>query len=180
LQDVALRAGSRHARTIAEVLVKRGVVFLHAGCGRCIAAAHCAVDDVKATLPLVQPQLKVGIATPREVLCPELDVEDAVGSSATYRGEDTEPTVHQIQVVPVWEDRVVVGGPRQANVAKGRIGSHELSIAVRRQIDVRKGLIVQAVREGQRDGDHPIILVIAGVRRAWHDRVGYLSYVIMV
>ena len=38
------------------------------------------VNDIEATLlPLVQPQLEVGSAAPREVLRPPLDVEDAVG-----------------------------------------------------------------------------------------------------
>src|SRR4029077_16427801 len=86
-QDVALRASSRLTGSVAEVLVKGGVVLLHSGCGRCIAVSHCAVDHVKACLPLIQPQLKVGTAAPREVLRTPFNVEDAVGRSATYRRE---------------------------------------------------------------------------------------------
>src|SRR5207302_2235040 len=134
-----------------------------------------AVDDVEACLPLVQPQLEVGSAAPREVLRPPLDVEDAVGSSATYRCEYAGRTIDQIQVVPVGVDRVVVAGPRQADVSE--IGSHggELGIAVGRQIDRGEGLVVQRVREWQRDRGYCIIPVIADVGRAWHDAAAYLS-----
>ena len=105
-------ASSRLTGTVAEVLVKGGVVFLYSSRGRCIAAAHCAVNHVKACLSLVQPQLEAGTPAPREVLRTPLDVEDTVGSSATYRREYTKPAIDQIQVIPVWEDRVIVGGPR--------------------------------------------------------------------
>ena len=179
-QDVALPAGSRHARAVAEVLVKGGVVLLHPGCGRCVAASHGAVDHVKVCLPLVQPQLEAGTAASREVLCTPLDVEDAVGSSATYRCEYAKPTVDQIQVVPIRVDRVVVGRPWQALVGEGRIGGHKLCIAVGRQIDRGEGLVVQAVREGQRDGGYRIIPVIADVGRAWHDGAANLTYRVMV
>jgi hypothetical protein len=175
-----LPASSRLTGTVAEVLVKGGVVFLYSSRGRCIAAAHCAVNHVKACLSLVQPQLEAGTAAPREVLRTPLDVEDTVGSSATYRREYTKPTINQIQVIPVWEDRVIVGAPRQALVGEGRIGGHKLRIAVRRQIDVCEGLVVQRVREGQRDGGHRIIPVIADVGGAWHDAAADLSYGVMV
>ena len=108
-QDVALSASSRLTGAVAEVLVKGGVVLLHSGCGRCVAVSHCAVDHVKACLPLVQPQLEAGTAASREVLCTPLNVEDAVGSSATYRCEYAEPTVDQIQVVPIREDACSCG-----------------------------------------------------------------------
>ena len=71
----------------------------------------------------------------REILRPPLNVEDAVGSSATYRCEYAEPAVDQIQVVPIRVDGVVVGEPWQALVGEGRIGGRELRIAVGRQID---------------------------------------------
>jgi len=132
------------------------------------------------TLPLVQPQLKVRTATSREVLGAPFNVEDAVGRSATYRSEDTKSAVDQIQIVPVWEDRVVVSGPRQTLVGEGRIGSCELRIAVRRQINAREGLIVQTVREGQRDGGHRVISVIADIGRAGHDTAADLRYVVVV
>ena len=114
-----------------QILIKACVVSLHSRCGRCVAPAHCAVEHVKACLPLVQPQLEVGAATPREILCAPLDVEDAIRRSATYRCEYAEPAINQIQIVPVWVDRVVVGGPRQALVGEGGVRSHELRIAVR-------------------------------------------------
>jgi hypothetical protein len=73
-----------------------------------------------------------------------------------------------------------VGGERQALVEEGRIRGRELRITVGRQIDQVEGLVVQRVREGQRNGDHRIIPVIAGVGRAWHDAASYLSYRVMV
>src|SRR5206468_3765606 len=138
------------------------------------------VTRVGALLPLIQPTLEVAPADRREVLRPPLNVEDAVGSIATYRGEYTKPTVDQIQVVPVREDRVVVAGQRQALGEEDRIRGCELRIAVGRQIDQVEGLVVQRVREGQRNGDHRIIPVIASVGRAWHDAASYLSYRVMV
>jgi len=130
LQSIALSAGSRAAHAVAEVLGEVGVVLLHSGCGRCVTIGHCAVDHVKACLSLIQPQLEVGITAPREILRPPLNVEDAVGRTATYRGEYVKPTVHQIQVVPIRVDRVVVGQPRQALVDEGRVRGRELRIAV--------------------------------------------------
>src|SRR5207249_10989642 len=140
----------------------------------------CAEDHIKASLPLLHPRFEVGSAAPREILRPPLNVEDAVGRTATYRGEDAKPAIDQKQVVPVWEDRVVVAGPWQAGVGEGGIHGRELRIAVGRQIDRAESLVVQRVREGQRDGDHRIIPVIAGVGRAWHDTGGYLADRVMV
>ena len=137
-------ASSRAACAVAEVLNESGVVSLHPRSSRCVTVTHCAVDHVEATLPLVQPQLEVGTAAAREVLRPPLDVEDAVGSSATYRCEYAEPTVDQIEVVPVWEDGVVVRSPRQTLVGEGGIGGHELGITVGRQIDAGESRAVQA------------------------------------
>jgi len=73
-----------------------------------------------------------------------------------------------------------VAGPWQALVGEGRIGGCELRIAVGRQIDRAESLIVQGVREGQRDGGYRIIPVVADVGRAWHDTGGYLTYRVMV
>ena len=73
-----------------------------------------------------------------------------------------------------------MGGPWQALVGEGRISGRELGIAVGRQIDAGEGLVVQGVREWQHDGVDPIIVVIAGVYRAWHDSGGYLTYRVMV
>ena len=164
-----MSACSRHARSIAEVLIEGGVVLLHSGGGRCVAATHCAVDHVEACLAFVQPQLEAGAAASREVLCSPLDVEDAVGSSATDRGEYAKSAVDQIQVVPIRVDRVIVGEPRQALVSKGRIGGRKLRVAVGRQINAGKALVVQRVREGQGHGGHRIISMIANVGRARHD-----------
>ena len=61
-------------------------------------------------------------------------------------------------------------------VGECRVRSHKLRIAVGRQIDAGEGLVVQSVREGQRDGGDGIIPVIADVRRARHDAAPYLSY----
>ena len=125
-------ASSRASRAVTEVLNESGVVSLHPCSSRSVTITHCAVDHVEATLPLVQSQHKVGTAAAREVLRPPFNVEDAVGSSATYRCKDAEPAINQIEVVPIWEDRVVVRGPRQALVGEGRISSQELGIPVGR------------------------------------------------
>jgi hypothetical protein len=90
------------------------------------------------------------------------------------------PAINQIQVVPIRVDGVVVGGPWQALVVKACIGGRELRVAVGRQINASEGLIVQRVREGQRDGGYRIIPVITECRRAWHDAAADLSYRVMV
>ena len=95
----ATRAGT-------EVLRKGGVVPLHTCGGRCVAIIQSAVDDVEATLPLIQPQLEVGSASPRVVLVAPLDVEDSVGRSATDRGKDAIATVYRVEIVPVRENRI--------------------------------------------------------------------------
>jgi hypothetical protein len=170
-----LPASSRATGTIAEVLKESCVVSLHPRSSRCVTITHCAVDHVEATLPLVQSQLQIGTATAREVLRPPLDVKNAVGSRSTYRCEDAEPTIDQIEVVPVREDGVVVGGPWQALISKGRIGSQELRVTIRRQIDAGESRAVQRIREWQRDGSDRVIPVIADVGCTWHDAAPYLS-----
>jgi hypothetical protein len=178
-----LRTRGCASSAVAEVLIEGGVVLLYSGSRARVAIGHCAVDHVEASLPLIQPQLEVGTAAPAlpdEVLRTPLNVEDAVRRTATYRREYAKPTVDQIQVVPIREDHVVVVGQRQALGEEDRIRGRELRIAVGRQIDAREGLVVQRVREGQRDGDHCIIPVIASVGRPWHDAASYLSYRVMV
>jgi hypothetical protein len=170
-----LPTSSSTSRAVAEVLNESAVISLHSRCGRCVAVTHGSIDHIEATLSLVQPQLDVGAAASRKVLCPPFNVENPVGSTATYRSEYAEPGVDQIQVVPVRIDGVVVGTPRQADVSKRRIGSQELGIAIGRQIDARENRAVQGIREGQRDGSHRIISVIANVRGAWHDTAPYLG-----
>ena len=157
-------------------MIKACVVSLHSGCGRCVAVIHCAVDHVKAWLPLVEPQLEVGAAAPGEILRPPLDVEDAIRCRAAYRCEYPKSTVNQIEVVPVRVDCVVVGGPWQALVGEGRIGCHKLGIAVGRQIDRGEGLTVQGERERQRDGGYLVIPVITNVGGARHNASAYLNY----
>ena len=66
------------------------------------------------------------------------------------------PAIDQIQVVPIREDGVVVGGPWQALVGEGRIGGCELRIAVGRQIDRGEGLVVQACK---RTGNATVVTV---------------------
>ena len=121
---------SSTSRAVAEVLNESGVISLHPRCGRCVATTHCSIDDIEATQSLVQSQLEIGTPASREVLRAPLDVEDAVGSSATYRCEDAEPAIDQIQIVPIRVDGVVMGTPRQATISKFRIGRHELRVAV--------------------------------------------------
>ena len=149
---------------------------MHSRCGRCVAASHCAVDHVETRLPLIQPQLEVGTAGSREVLCSPLDVQDAVGSNTTYRGENPKARVYGVQVVPVWEDRVVVVVPRQADVGEGRIGSHKLRIAIGRQVDRGEGLVIQGDREGQCYRGDAVVAMVADVRGAWRDCTGALNY----
>ena len=96
MQGVALPASSRAPGTVTEILGEARIVLLHS-CSRAgVAVVHSAIDHIEAILSLVQPQLEAGTAASREVLCTPLNVEDAVGSSATYRCEDTEPTINQI------------------------------------------------------------------------------------
>ena len=168
-------ASSSTTRAVAEVLNESGVVSLYPRSGRCVAVVHSTVDHIEATLPLVQPQLKVGTAAAREVLRPPLNVKDTVGSRATYRREYAEPAIDQIEVVPVWENSVVMGSPRQAVVSKRRICGHKLGITVGRQIDAGESRAVQGIREGQRDRRYRIIPVIADVGGARNDTAPYLS-----
>ena len=170
-----MTTSSSASGAVTEILNKECVVSLHSGCRRCVAVTHRAVDHVKACLPLIQPQLEVGTTTPREVLRAPLNVEDAVGRSATDRGEDAEPAIDQIQVVPIRVDRVVVSEPRQALVGEVRISSCELRVAVGRQIDAGKALVVQSVREWQSHRGHRIIPVIADVCRARNDAAADLT-----
>ena len=102
MQGVALPTSSLPTRTIAEVLRKGRVVLLHSRRGAEVAISHCTVDHVEASLPLIQPQLEVGSAAAREVLRTPLNVEDAIGSSTTYRREYAKPAINQIEIIPVW------------------------------------------------------------------------------
>ena len=68
-----------------------------------------------------------------------------------------------------------MGEPRQALVGEGRIVGHKLRVAVGRQIDAREALVIQGVREWQRDGDDRIVPVIAGVRCSRHNATADLT-----
>jgi hypothetical protein len=67
-----------------------------------------------------------------------------------------------------------VGEPWQTLVGEGCIRGRELRIAVRRQVHRGKHLIVQRVREGQRDRGYLIIPVVSDIRRARHNGGAYL------
>ena len=118
-----------------------------------------------------------------------LDVEDTIRRTAGYRGVNAAGATgvsraagHGIgaQVVPVWEDGVVVREQWQANVAKGGIRGRELGIAVGRDIDARVRLVIQRVTEWYRETGYRIVPVIAAVRRAWDNTTAYLTYDVMV
>jgi hypothetical protein len=183
-----LSASRSATGAVAEVLSKERVVSLHSGCGRCVAVSHCAVDHIKAWLPpFVQPQLEVSSrGRGSEVNSAPFDIEDPVGRSARNRGEDTATATRESRapgvcigalVVPVGEDRVVVTGPWQrTDIGKGRVCGRKLSIAVGRYVDAVKGLIVQSVRERQRNVSYLIVPMIAAIGRPWHDAAAYLIY----
>ena len=67
-------------------------------------------------------------------------------------------------------------GPGQALVGKRGIRSHELGVAVGRQIDRSECLAVQGEWKGKRDGGYLVIPVIANVGGARHNASGYLNY----
>ena len=104
------------------------------------------------------------------------DVEDTVGSSATYRCENAFACPSGELVVPVWEDGVVVGGPRQTGVDPVVIHGHKLRITIRRQVHTRVSRVVQAERERECDKGYAIVGVIADVSRAGNDAAANLIY----
>src|SRR5205814_3249990 len=121
---VALPAGSRASRAVAEILSKGGVVFLHSRCGAAVAIGHRAVDHIKACLSLIQSQLVVGRqGRIGKIYCAPLNIEDPIGRGAGYRGVNTARApwvtraanpaqIIRALVVPVREHRIVVGKPR--------------------------------------------------------------------
>ena len=183
-----MSASRRTTGPVTEVLSKKCVVSLHAGCGRCVAVSHCAVDHVKAWLSsLVQPQLEVSSrGRSSKIHGAPFDVEDPVGRSARHRGEDTAGSTWERRaatvcigalVVPVREYRVVMTGTRQrTDMGKSGVCSRELRIAVGRYVDAVKGLVVQSVRERQWNVGYLIIPMIAAIGRPWHDAAAYLIY----
>jgi len=67
-----------------------------------------------------------------------------------------------------------VGEPWQALVGKSRVSGRELRVAIGREIDRGEALVVQRIREGQRDGGYRVVSMITDVGRAWHDAATYL------
>src|SRR5205823_3200988 len=86
----------------------------------------------------------------------------------------------RVQVVPVREDGVEVACARQAAVGEDREIAAELQCAVGVHIRSSVGLVVQRVRERQRDGGRAVVAMIAGVYRTRYDTAPYLCYVVMV
>jgi len=80
-----LPASSRTTRAVAEVLVKGGVILLHSGRGAAIASGYRAVDDIKPTLPFVQPQLMIGLlGRVSEIHSAPFEVEDTIRRGARH------------------------------------------------------------------------------------------------
>ena len=80
MQRIALSASSRTSRAVTEVLSEDGVVPLDSGRRTCVALGHRAVDHIEATLPLIQPQLVVGLlGGVVEIDGAPFDVEDSIG-----------------------------------------------------------------------------------------------------
>jgi hypothetical protein len=113
------------------------------------------------------------------------DVQDSMRRNAGNRGVDATGATGVSRatrvcicalVVPVREDGEVVAEPRQANVSPGVIRCRKLRIAVGRQIDRVERVVVQSVREWQRNGGDRIISVIADVGFPWHATVLYRKY----
>jgi len=182
-----LPASSCTTCAVAEILREGGVVLLHSSRGRCVAVAHRAVDHIKPTLPLIQPQLMVGLqGGVGEIHCAPFNVEDPVRRGPTHRGENTAlaarirgaaspAQIVRPLVVPVWVDAVVVGQPRQANIGEGRIRGRELGIAVGRYIDAGKRRVVQREWEGYCQISDYIVPVIAGICRSRYNTAPYLA-----
>ena len=86
---------------------------------RCVRVIlrHGAVDHVEAILPLVQPQLEIRSAAAIEVVRPPFHVENTVRRTAGHRGENAFARPIRELVVPVGENGVVMGWPRQTNVS---------------------------------------------------------------
>src|SRR5882724_9263334 len=190
LQDVALSARGGAARAAAEVLIKVGIIFLHARGRIAVAKSHCAIDHIEVCLPLIQPQLvinwRAGVAV---IDGAPFDVEDTIRRTACGRGENTAGSAREAGtaglcirtlVIPVRQDGVVVGEPWQANVYPIDICGHELGIAVGRHIDAVKGLVIQRITERQTDKRSAVIGVIPDVRRTWLDTATDLGYVVMI
>ena len=173
-------------RAVAEILISERVVSLHSRCCAGVALIHRTVDHIKATLPLVQPQLVVGMLASVVVIDgAPFDVQDSIRRNAGNRGVNATGATGVSRatrvcicalVVPVREDGEVVAEPRQANVSPGVIRCRKLRIAVGRQIDRVERLVVQGVREWQRNGGDRIVSVIADVGFPWHATVLYRKY----
>jgi hypothetical protein len=139
------------------------------------------------SLPLIQPQLVVSHhGDIGKVDRAPFDIEDPVGRCARYRREDAASSTRESRapglrigalVIPIREDRLIVTGPRQrTDIGKGRVRGRKLRIAVGRHFDAVKGLVVQGVRERQRDVSYLIVAMIAAIGCPCHDATAYLIY----
>ena len=182
-----MSASRSTTRAVAEILISERVVSLHSGCCAGVALIHRTVDHIKALLPsFVQPQLVVGMLASVVVIDgAPFDVQDSIRRNAGNRGVDATGATGVSRatrvcicalVVPVREDGEVVAEPRQANVSPGVIRCRKLRIAVGRQIDRVERVVVQSVREWQRNGRDRIIPVIADVGFPWHATILYRIY----
>jgi hypothetical protein len=112
-----------------------GVALRAYGSGGAGVAVQVAIDDLKVRRVLVQAYFEIEDwrATCAAELFPELDVEDAVGRSARYRGEYPLPVdgVSIVQIVPVRGDQVIHDGGGQAAVGESSAAADELQVAVR-------------------------------------------------
>ena len=178
-------ANSCATRAVTEVLREGDVVPLHTAGRRCVTVGQGTIDHVKACLPLIQPQFEIGrLRIVEEVHSVPFDVKDTVWRSARDRHEDATPvcpgraaaqTYVGAQIIPIREDGVAVACARQASVGEDRGIATELQCTVGVHIRSRVGLIVERIRERQRDGGHAVVAMIADVGRAWHDAPADLS-----
>src|SRR5262249_34831540 len=153
--------------TIAEMLGKAGVIFLHS-CGRTtVTLIHRAVKHFETSLPFVQPQLEIGrLACIVRIDRAPLDVEDAIGRSARHGRINATGAVRVnraagvcvgAEVIPVWEDGVVVIQPRQANISRTGVCGRKLRISIGRYIHTVEALVIEREREWQWDVSYYII-----------------------
>ena len=194
LESIALPASSRATRPVTEVLGKGGVVLLHSRRCAGVALTDLAVMHIKACLPFIQGQAEIGpLVGVVEINGAPFDVEDPVRRTAAHRdinaaGAARIPraaspgggVIISAQVVPVWEDGVVMSSPWQTDVIGVDIRSGELGIAVGRQTNTRETHVVEHEREGKRDSGYYVIPVIADVCRAQHATAACLIYNVLV
>ena len=82
-----MSAGSGLTAAVAEVLVKVSALLHACRCTR-VPVRDRAVDYIKPAQSFIQSNLEVGTAAAAEIGGAPFDVEDSIGRSACYRGED--------------------------------------------------------------------------------------------